>query len=138
MSTITTTIANNRNLIFIAGFATLAGVVALIALPLDRTVVPAELPAVPGAQAEAQDGSQRAADASAARWVAMGEYYTAQAEAGQRAILADAARYTGLAEHFGEPTGSSQRAADAFAARWNAMGKFYQAQADEGSAQTGN
>jgi hypothetical protein len=41
-----------------------------------------------------------AVDASAARYVAMGEFYTAQAEARQRAINADAARLTALAEYY--------------------------------------
>jgi hypothetical protein len=41
-----------------------------------------------------------AMDADAARWVAMGEFYTVQAEAQQRAWDAYGARLTGQAEHF--------------------------------------
>jgi hypothetical protein len=41
-----------------------------------------------------------AMDANTARWVAMGEYYIAKAEARQRANDAYAARLTGLAEYY--------------------------------------
>jgi hypothetical protein len=49
-------------------------------------------------------------DAAAARYTAMGEFYTAQAEARQQAIEADAARLSGLAE-FHQSSGMEVNAA---------------------------
>ena len=76
---------------------------------------------------ENETGSQRALDASAARYTAMAEFYLANDEANrQRAIKAESARYSGLAEfHLGENKSSVQRALDASAARYTAMAEYY-------------
>jgi hypothetical protein len=65
MSTITRTMSNNRNMIVIGGLVLLGGIVVLIALPLDRTAVPVQLPAVSGAQAESKSVVRNAEELSA-------------------------------------------------------------------------
>ena len=88
--------ANSRHIgiILFLGVAILVAI-SVIALPAFNPQSSAALPV----------SSEISVDAETARWIAMGKFYAAQAEA-------------------------RQLAQEAEAARWNAMGEFYAAQAE--------
>jgi hypothetical protein len=84
---------------------------------------------------------QRAQDADAARWVAMGEFYAKEAQRIQRVQDADDARWAALAEYYKNQQANTHslnsasssgfdplRTQDADAARWTAMAKYYMEQ----------
>jgi hypothetical protein len=75
------------------------------------------LVSTPARGIEDSDPEQRVMEADRARWVAMGEFYAAQAQAEQRAVDAYAARNSGLAAYYEAQAEAGQRAWDAYAAR---------------------
>lgn len=75
-------------------------------------------------------------DAAAARWQALGEFYTRQAQEAariQRAQAANTARWVAMGKAYTPATNAqpAQPAYDAETARWVAMGEFYIRLADE-------
>ena len=68
-------------------------------------------------------GIQVGIEADAARYTGMAEHYRLQSDAIQRSLTADAERYTGMAEHY--TRNSIQRGLDADAARYTGMAKHY-------------
>jgi hypothetical protein len=128
------------------GGGQLAAVFLVGGVVLVAVLVLAFLAIAPARSIESSDPGQRALEADAARWTAMGEFYAAQAEAEQRSMDAYEARNTGLAAHYeaqqervmnadaARLTGLAQyqrlSAMDANTARWVAMGEFYTAQAE--------
>ena len=98
----------------------LAAVPILAVLILGSLMIaplPAETQSV-AVVSEKEESLERGADASAARWTAMGEYYAPDYEA---IATINAARWTVQAQHFGvEPRG---HVADA--ARWAAQAQHY-------------
>jgi hypothetical protein len=119
----------------------LVGAVLLVAVLVLTSLVSSPVRGI-----ESSDPDQRAMDADTARWVAMAEFYAAQAEAEQRVWDAYQARNTGLAAYYearqervmnadaARLTALAQyhrlSAMDADTARWVAMGEFYTAQAE--------
>ena len=115
----------NRFLIVLSTLSLLL-VAMVVSLPLSNA---SKLSAPAGRQADT------------ARWVAMGEYYSQQAEAQrQRSRAADVARWTAMGEHYqnlevDEAERQRSRAADS--ARWTAMGEYYSQQAEAQSVERG-
>ncbi|RME75518.1 MAG: hypothetical protein D6784_07785 [Chloroflexi bacterium] len=74
---------------------------------------------------------RRALEAEAARYTALAEFYLAKDEANsQRAIQADAARYNGLAEFYATNSNGLQRGIEASSARYTGLAKHYAAEND--------
>jgi hypothetical protein len=69
--------------------------------------------------------AERAQAADAARWTGLAQHYAAQPAPRQRALAADAARWTALAQHYAAQHAARQRALDADAARWTALALYY-------------
>ena len=82
--------------------------------------------AVPMAQATVSKvASPSAADVSAARWQALGEYYSMRNVSFLSAADVSAARWQALGEYYSMRSASFLSAADVSAARWQALGEYY-------------
>jgi hypothetical protein len=75
-----------------------------------------------------ESAAQRAINADAARYTAMAEAYLAREAAALRGINADAARYTAMAEAYLAREAATLRGISADAARYTAMAEAYLAQ----------
>jgi hypothetical protein len=108
-----------------SGGGQLATVFLVGAVVLVAVLVLAFLASAPARSIESSDPGQRAIEADAARWTAMGEFYAAQAQADQRARDAYEARNTALAVHYDAQAAAEQRAMDAYAARLTGQAEHY-------------
>lgn len=69
------------------------------------------------------------AEADSARWIAMGEAFSAEALEVERIAATNTARWIALGEHYGAEAFDAERSAAANTARWSAMGELYDAKA---------
>jgi hypothetical protein len=70
-------------------------------------------------------GLEVGAEVDSARWVAMGEFYAAEALAAERSAEANADRWAAMGEHYGAVPFDAERSAAVNTARWNAMVEHY-------------
>lgn len=100
--------------------------IVVLALVLVATLTVREAVATSAVLSDTEK-AEHAQAADAARWTAMGEYYTSVEAVQPRGQIADSARWTAMAEYY-QALAQAQnldlgRAADA--ARWTAMAEYY-------------
>jgi hypothetical protein len=77
------------------------------------------------AKANVTSGIEVGVGADTARWVAMGEYYAAEALEAERSAEASAARWAAMGAHYGVVPFDAERSSAANTARWIAVGEHY-------------
>jgi hypothetical protein len=84
----------------------------------------------PGSGVAETDSADVIIDANTFRWSAIGDFYSAKAEARQQAMDAEAARWIAMGEAYARQFQPQLLLDAAEAERWNIVGEFYQAKAE--------